>query len=146
MQVGSYAYRVLRPARPLRTAVLDPGPPATLRTTRRDALRMLALAELARDRTLVAFPLRDERGIPFDLVLAAEALQFPAARWSDARARLGPGRLERHAARPAPPAAPSRSRRGADMARHALVLPVTDLARVRGGELDLGYLRVVLLD
>lgn len=146
MQVGSYAYRVLRPARPLRTAVLHAGSPPTLRTTRRDALRMLALAELVSDRTLVAFPLRDERGIPFDLVLAEEALRFPASRWSDVRARLGPGRLERHAARAAVPPPSSRPKRAADTARHALLLPVSAVARMRGGELDLGYFRVVLLD
>ncbi|WP_433045082.1 hypothetical protein [Dactylosporangium sp. CS-033363] len=87
---------MLRPLRPLRDTVVTRT--GELRTTRRDALRMHALAPLATERTLVAFPLRDERGIPFDLVLADEALKFPVERWSDVRARLGAGRIELHAA------------------------------------------------
>jgi hypothetical protein len=113
---------------------------------RRDALRMLALAELVAGRTLVAFPLRDERGIPYDLVLAPEELRFPAARWSDVRQRLGPGRIERHA-RPAAAGAPSRSKRRAEATRHALLVPMdaqgADLARARRG--DSGVLRVALV-
>ncbi|MEV6929795.1 hypothetical protein AB0M46_35620 [Dactylosporangium sp. NPDC051485] len=117
---------------------------------RRTALRMLALAELVGDRTLVAFPLRDGRGIPFDLVLADEGLHFPAARWSDVRQRLGAGRPEPHWTRPAAPAAKRRKDARAEATRHALVVPVdpprTDLERLRRGELDLGYLRVRLTD
>ncbi|WP_433076208.1 hypothetical protein ACQP1P_31120 [Dactylosporangium sp. CA-052675] len=103
---------------------------------------MLALASLAGDRTLVAFPLRDERGLPFDLVLSR--LPFPVSRWSDVRARLGPGRLTLLA--PAPQPAASGSRPRLESTRHALLAPLADLPRVRAGELDLGYFRIVLTD
>ncbi|WP_432825265.1 hypothetical protein [Dactylosporangium sp. CA-092794] len=148
MQAGPYSYRVLRPAYPLTGAVLTRA--GELRVPRRTALRMLALAELAGDRTLVAFPLRDPAGIPYDLVLADESLRFPAERWSDIRQRLGAGHPERHlpqalAAGPPPRRAPQ-PRPAAT--RHALIVPLdahrTDLARLRRGELDLGHLRVSL--
>ncbi|WP_432972814.1 hypothetical protein [Dactylosporangium sp. CA-233914] len=136
---------MLRPARPLCAAVLTRA--GELHVTRRTALRMLALAELTGERTLVAFPLRDERGIPVDLVLADEGLRFPAGRWSDVRQRLGPGRPERHHARP--PAAEAPKRRGdlrPERTGHALLIPLdagrTTLDRLRRCELDLGYLRV----
>nr|BFE56791.1 hypothetical protein GCM10020063_013170 [Dactylosporangium thailandense] len=140
MRVGSYAYRVLRPARPIRGAVVTRA--GELRAPRRDALRMLALASLAGDRTLIAFPLRDERGLPFDLVLSS--LPFPVARWSDVRARLGPGRVTLLAPAPAPAAPGSKPR--LESTRHALLAPLADLPRVRAGELDLGYFRIVLSD
>ncbi|GAA4262548.1 hypothetical protein GCM10022255_099640 [Dactylosporangium darangshiense] len=148
VQVGPYAYRVLRPARPPRGAVLTRD--RRLRVARREGLRMLAIAELVGERTLVAFPLRDERGIPFDLVLADESLKFPAARWSDVRQRLGAGRAELHVRREPAGSPPSRRRADVkpDETRHALIIPVdahrTDLARLRRGELDLGYLRIEL--
>jgi hypothetical protein len=147
VQVGPYAYRVLRPARPPRGAVLTRD--GELRVTRREGLRMLAFAELVGERTLVAFGVRDERGIPVDLVLADEALRFPAARWSDVRARLGAGHRERHARRAAGPLSKRRPPVRPEAARHALLIPVdaprTDLARLRRGELDLGYLRISLV-
>ncbi|MFI5910474.1 hypothetical protein [Dactylosporangium sp. NPDC051541] len=118
-----------------------------LRVARRDALRMLALAELLTDRTLIAYPLRDERGIPCELVLALDTLRFPAARWSDVRERLGPGRVTRCAVA-APAATAAGKPRRPEWARRALFVPVdaqwTDLRRLRQADLDLGYLRVVL--
>ncbi|WP_433617353.1 hypothetical protein ACQP2P_17665 [Dactylosporangium sp. CA-139114] len=131
VQVGSYTYRVLRPARPIRGAVVTPD--GELRASRRDALRMLALASLAADRTLAALPLRDERGLPFDLVL--NSLPFPVSRWSDVRARLGPGRLTLLA--PAPQRTASGSKPRLESTRHALLAPLADVPRVRAGELDL---------
>ncbi|MGI5242768.1 hypothetical protein [Dactylosporangium sp. CA-139066] len=147
VQVGPYAYRVLRLARPSRGAVLIRD--RELCVSRREGLRMLALAELAAERTIVVFPVRDERGIPRDLVLADESLKFPAARWSDVRARLGAGRRERHVKRePAGPPPKRRSPARPEAARNALLIPVdahrTDVERLRRGELDLGYLRVAL--
>ncbi|MER7007086.1 hypothetical protein ABT297_29165 [Dactylosporangium sp. NPDC000555] len=140
---------MLRPARPLRGAVLTRA--QELVVTRRDGLRMLGLAELVGDRTLVAFPLRDEKGIPYDLVLADESLRFPAARWSDVRQRLGSGRPEPHGARtPSGPPPKRRPEVRPESTRHALLIPVdayrTDLDRLRQGELDLGYLRIRLTD
>jgi hypothetical protein len=148
VQVGPYSYRVLRPASPLRAVLTRE---QELIVARRDGLRMLALARLVGDRTLVAFPLRDASGIPFDLVLADETLRFPAARWSDVRQRLGAGRLERHAPHlPGPATTRRRPEVRPEATRHAVLVPVdaqrTDLNRLSNGESDLGYLRVRILD
>jgi hypothetical protein len=148
VRVGRYAYRVLRPARPLRGAVLAQGP--ELLVPRRDGIRMLALASLATERILVDLPLRDASGRPVDLVVADEELRFPAERWSDVRQRLGVGRLERHTPAPDgyhPVSHPKRAAPGAQATRHALVISCspTDLKRLREGDTDLGFLRVHVL-
>ncbi|GAA3452761.1 hypothetical protein [Dactylosporangium matsuzakiense] len=135
---------MLRPARPLPGVLTSSG---ELRVTRRAALRMLALAGLLADRTLVAFPLRDERGLPCDLVLALDTLRFPAARWSDVRSRLGAGRIAL-CAEGAPAAESAGKPRRPESAGRALLVSVdaqwSDLTRLRRGELDLGHLRVIL--
>jgi hypothetical protein len=124
VQVGPYAYRVLRPATPLRRTLLTPASPASpastssdgtrglhLHITRRDGARLLRLASLVASRTLAAFPLRDAQGRPHDLVLVDEALQFPPDRWSDVRQRLGAGRLDRLTPHPDAAAPPQDRRR-----------------------------------
>ena len=116
VQAGPYAYRVLRPAGPLRGAVLAHDPDerhVQVTVSRRDGGRILRLAGLVGGRTLVLCPMRGPGGRPADLVLVDEALRFPPERWSDVRQRLGTGRIERAVPAPDLAGAAAPRRRGA---------------------------------
>ncbi|MEU8763843.1 hypothetical protein [Streptomyces sp. NPDC048659] len=102
-RLGTAEFRVIRPARPLRHALLtDQDRYLDLRVDEAAARTVAGLWLLAArsPRSLVHLPLRTarpeaqapdaERGL--DLVLLHHSLQFAPARWKRLRAGLGPGR------------------------------------------------------
>jgi hypothetical protein len=103
VQLGRDEYRVVRPARPLTHAPMYLSEPGALMSVDKASARQLAMAwafAIRSPRTLVYLPLRHNqcacRGYGTealqDLVLMHDRLAFPASRWKDVRARLGPGR------------------------------------------------------
>ncbi|GIG56271.1 hypothetical protein Lfu02_06430 [Longispora fulva] len=102
VRLGPREYRVLRPARPIRHAMLYEGRLGAQLTVDKAATVDLAMAWALAARsphTLVHLPLRAARPdserepgqLPLDLVLLHHSLAFPVSRWKDVRARLGPG-------------------------------------------------------
>ncbi|MFB7944444.1 hypothetical protein ACFC6L_05940 [Kitasatospora phosalacinea] len=102
---GGRQYRVVRIGdRPGRISVLDEQFWITVYADREGLARLLAAWALAArsPHTLVHLPLRTrpapanpplgDRSVPYDLVLAHHALQFPPTAWKQLRGRLDPGR------------------------------------------------------
>jgi hypothetical protein len=104
VRLGRAEYRVVRPARPIAHAPLHEGyHGAQLTVDKPAAIEIgMAWAFAARSpRTIVYLPLRHSGrgcgghgwGSPvLDLVLLHHSLGFPASRWKEVRAKLGPGK------------------------------------------------------
>jgi hypothetical protein len=116
VRLGRDEYRVVRPARPVTHAPLYDTAFSTEMIVDKTAALTLAMAwecAMRSPRTLVYLPLRDTdcecRGLGdgdeplLDLVLLHHSLGFPASRWKEVRARLGPGRPHTFQSRGFPP-------------------------------------------
>ena len=104
VRLGRAEYRVVRPARPIAHAPLHEGYHGAQLTVDKTAALTIGMAWAFAARsphTLVYLPLRhndrhcsgyscDEPVL--DLVLLHHSLGFPASRWKEVRAKLGPGR------------------------------------------------------
>ncbi|WP_310727883.1 hypothetical protein [Streptomyces sp. N2A] len=106
-RLGAAEFRVVRPAQPLRRAVLIDHDRHLDVHLDQDAARKIGVlwALAARSpRSLIHLPLRtnrlpgrdvaDDAGAQLDLVLLHHSLQFAASRWKKVRGRLGAGRLQ----------------------------------------------------
>ncbi|PRY00476.1 hypothetical protein [Allonocardiopsis opalescens] len=106
-RLGRDAYRVIRPARPIRGVALTQGGDwhRLMCTDGGEALRVAALWHLAARsrRSLVHLPLRADPGAravaaewwegpPLDLLLLHHSLRMPPGHWRQVRARLDQGR------------------------------------------------------
>ncbi|MEV0092586.1 hypothetical protein [Streptomyces sp. NPDC050738] len=115
--LGAARFKVIRPARPLRHAVLtdrDHYLNASLDAEAAQHIGALWTLAATSPRTLIHIPLRTNQPPPdelewpgarrLDLVLLHHSLQFAPSRWKEVRARLGQGRPQTVDLPKAPPA------------------------------------------